>query len=163
MPVVFPDTDSTELKKCFTPDYTPAEVFRQGVFMDHIDNGIGGYWRPIYSTVLGKEIKNQHLKYDWGDLYVTKLVRSDPKLAHNKHSVKAGQSLRVWESKGWIDPRDPYGWLQWYCEYFGGRRIPNYDNYQIKRWISIKKRFGRLRNKTPAIKQTLLNWAIKSD
>ena len=30
----------------------------------------------------------------------------------NEYGVKFRTSLRFWESKGWIDKTDPYGWFQ---------------------------------------------------
>ena len=48
--------------------------------------------------------------------------------------------------KGWIFKEDPLGWFQWYCRFKMGRRLPNIDEIQIKRWknfnrhvIAIKK------------------------
>ena len=59
-------------------------------------------------------------------------------LKNNK--IKCGSSLRVWENKGWIREQDPYGWFQWYCRYYLGRRSKD-DERQIKRWNSIVNRF----------------------
>ena len=40
----------------------------------------------------------------------------------NKFGAKCGGSLGMWESSGWISSLDPYGWFQWYCRFFQGRR-----------------------------------------
>lgn len=164
MVVIFPDSDTNELIRSFKPDYTPYELFSQGVFMDHVnEQDIAGYWRPIYSTITGRNIKDDYKKYDWGDLQVDKLVTNKLDIRQNKYGVKAGQSLKTWEDNGWIKSPDPRGWVQWYCEFFAGRRIPGYDDMQIKRWINLKQRFCGIKNKSDTVKQTLLNWGINSE
>ena len=40
----------------FRPNLSPREMFELGSFG-------GTYWRPIYSSVTGKDYKNQHKKY----------------------------------------------------------------------------------------------------
>ena len=94
----------------------------------------------------------------------------------NKYGVKCGQTLAQWESKGWITKHDPYGWFQWYCQFFKGRRIEGEDERQIQRWLNFagpKGRFSqRLKNMvkhkntkpddpsiSPVIRQSLLHWA----
>ena len=92
----------------------------------------------------------------------------------NKYEVKCGTSLRFWENKGWISPIDPYGWFQWYCRYYLGRRCSD-DERQIKRWKSIVSRFKSIlvkiiKNKgakfndypiSPKIRQILLHWGYE--
>ena len=58
----------------------------------------------------------------------------------NKYKIKCGTSLRFWENKGWIHEQDPYGWFQWYCRYYLGRRSDDYER-QIARWNNIVNRF----------------------
>ena len=61
-----------------------------------------------------------------------------------KYGVKCGTSLRFWESKGWINNIDPYGWFQWYFRYGLGRRSRD-DKRKINRWKKIVSRFrGKL-------------------
>lgn len=79
--------------------------------------------------------------------------------------------------KGWINEDiDPYGWIQWYCHFWQGRRTID-DDRQIKRWKNISGENGRFRkqlqNKINSIgkndltvykgmRQTLLHWAFDS-
>jgi hypothetical protein len=141
----------------FQPDYTPYEVIKNGSFGST-------YFRPIYSQVTGKKYKDADLEFDWGDISRDKLIKpwNQYDVNSNKYKVKVGTTLEFWESKGWVHPQDPYGWFQWYCRYYAGRRTAD-DIRQIKRWIGIKNRFSKIKNKSPAVKQTLLHWGIKAD
>ena len=83
---------------------------------------------------------------------------------------------QFWEEKDWISKHDPYGWVEWYCNFYNGRRIKDEDERQIKRWLNFcgpKGRFKRsLINKikakgakyndhtiSPVIRQSLQHWA----
>lgn len=133
----------------FTPDLTPREIFELGSFG-------GTYWRPIYR---GKNYKDEYKKFDFlRDLDPRLLTNTEYDKSINKYKVKVGSSLETWEKSGWINPIDPYGWVQWYCNFYAGRRS-NDDDRQIKRWQSVKSRFTKV---TFAIRQTLQHWAISS-
>ena len=43
----------------------------------------------------------------------------------------------MWESSGWINPCDPYGWFQWYCWFYLGRRTSD-DERQIGRRLLLE-------------------------
>ena len=73
-----------------------------------------------------------------------------------------GTSLRFWESKGWINKIDPYGWFQWYFRYWKGRRSKD-DKRPVNRWKSIVNRYiGILKNKdSKNIRQISLHWCYE--
>ena len=81
----------------------------------------------------------------------------------NYYSVEGGTSLRFWESKGWINEIDPYGWFQWYFRYWKGRRNED-DERQINRWKRIVSRFVGILKKgkdSKKIRQILLHWCYE--
>lgn len=62
----------------------------------------------------------------------------------------------------WVTEHDPKGWLEWYQNYNAGRRIPDEDMRQIKRWANFKSRHGGpfITNPTARRGWALRNWAI---
>lgn len=172
-------TFSEELLKRFTPNLTPEEILRMGSFG-------GTYFRPIYSSVVKKNLKDQHLEYEkhgwFKNLDVKEYVTrswDDYNIKVNKYGVKAGSTLEAWESSGWITEYDPYGWFQWYCRFYCGRRCAD-DERQINRWIKYaSEKGGRWRRRliglcnkkdgvdsvdditiSPVIRQGLQHWAF---
>ena len=140
----------------------------------------GTYWRPIYSSIMNKKYKNVHRKFPskwWKGIPENYLSSSDYDISVNKYKVKVGTSLEFWEGKGWITKHDPYGWVQWYCNFYNGRRSPD-DERQIKRWKGVSGENGRFRkwlvtlilknnaewnddSISPKIRQTLQHWGYK--
>lgn len=157
----------------FKPNLTPYEIFALGSFG-------GTYWRPIYSTITKKGYKDVYLKYpELRNLPQEILTRYyfDYNKDINKYKVKVGSTLLFWEKKGWITRYHPYGWVQWYCDFYHGIRTPD-DRRQINRWLRTAGPKSRFRlnlinqikeNKTkynnykisPKIRQTLQHWAYK--
>jgi hypothetical protein len=135
----------------FKPELTPAQMLEMGVF--------GGK----YMTDCKKEFPKSWFR--------------KAKLCHQKHDpdlnffrVNASQPLKVWRDKGWIHPADPRGWFQWYCRYYLGRRMPEEDARQIRRWKAIRRHVAALKKYCPKGKldcrprqrQALLHWAYDS-
>ena len=156
----------------FNPNLSPSEIFQLGSFG-------GTYWRSIYSRVTKKHYKDQHKKYPpawWRGLSNNQLTNpwGNYDVSLNKYGKKVGTTLQFWEDKGWINPSHPYGWVQWYCDFFMGKRSED-DKRQIDRWMGLASENGRFRkwlvtqikNKngnyndehiSPAIRQTLQHW-----
>ena len=119
----------------FAPNKTPVEIINEGTFG-------GTYFRDIYSSVNSKWYRNSRKEFNFLRDIDPKLYSSNYYDANvNKYGVKCGTSLRFWENKGWIHKQDPYGWFQWYCRYYLGRRTDHDDERQIKRWNGIINRF----------------------
>ena len=141
----------------FKPNLTPKQILEKGSFG-------GTYFRVIHSNVTNityKNIKKKVLKEfpkEWFEnIDVDKYVfndKCDPSI--NKYKVKAGSSLKAWEDSGWITKIDPYGWFQWYCRFYNGRRSKD-DDRQVMRWVNYaSKEKGRWRRR-------LINMCIKKN
>lgn len=153
----------------FNPNLTPQEMFKLGIFG-------GSYYRDIHSSITGQDYTNQWKEFDWtADISPNLLSSSSPSAKLNKYKVLAGSSLLEWEQKEWIVEQDPYGWVQWYCRFYAGRRSPD-DKRQIKRWLNYTGPNGRFKKQLinklkaakakyddptifPVIRQGLLQWA----
>ncbi|MCA9347539.1 hypothetical protein KC930_03095 [Candidatus Saccharibacteria bacterium] len=135
----------------FKPQLTPKEMLDLGIF--------GGN----YFT----ETPNEFPK-TWFENVV--FSNNGAKKELNLFKVNASQPLSVWQRKGWIYFEDPKGWFLWYCRYYMGRRIPEEDQRQIKRWLAIKRHISQLQNSClagdiscqPKRRQALLHWAYDS-
>ena len=156
----------------FKPNLTPKEVLQLGSFG-------GTYFRPIYSSVTKLKYKDEawkELPSSWLEglnirTQVASLVYDNSK---NKYKVKCGASLEEWESSGWMRQQDPYGWFQWYCRFYQGRRTED-DQRQVGRWSKCAGPKGRWKNNliskcakagcgfdnfgiSPVVRQTLQHW-----
>jgi len=136
----------------FRPYLTPKEMLELGVF--------GGK----YLTDCQKEFPRS-----WFDRAKLSPDHHNDELNYfHKH---ASQPLSVWQEKGWInEEHDPRGWFQWYCRYYIGRRLPEEDARQIKRWRAIARHVAQVKKGCtkgdfscrPTQRQALLHWAYDS-
>jgi hypothetical protein len=135
----------------FKPELTPAQMLKLGVF--------GGK----YMTDCRKEFPASWFQG-------AKLSPHGFDKSLNFFGVNASQPLSEWRRKGWIHPDDPRGWFQWYCRYYMGRRMPEEDTRQIKRWKAIRRHIRQIqKNCEPGHltcrkrqRQALLHWAYDS-
>jgi hypothetical protein len=135
----------------FKPDLTPKQMLEMGVFCGK------------YMTDCKKEFPATWFEN-------AKLATEGKDCSLNYFGVSASQPLSEWVRKGWIHPDDPRGWFQWYCRYYMGRRIPDEDERQIKRWRAISRHAAQIAQNCrpgdlhcrPRQRQALLHWAYDS-
>ena len=147
----------------FKPNISPVEVIKKGAFG-------GTYFRDIYSSVVGKFYKNNLKEFKELESIDKRHYSSDfYDVSLNKYGVKCGTSLRFWESKGWINKIDPYGWFRWYFRYHLGRRSED-DQRQINRRKKVVSRFKGILVRmikngkdSPKIRQILFHWGYELD
>ncbi len=135
----------------FAPELTPPQMLELGVFAGK------------YMTDARDEFPKS-----WFARAKLSTERRNPKL--NCFGVDASQPLSIWRAKGWIHPDDPRGWFQWYCRYYMGRRLPEEDRRQIKRWKAMRRHIAQIRNNCDEgdlgcrrrQRQALMHWAYDS-
>lgn len=135
----------------FEPDLTPKQMLELGVF--------GGAYFDDVSEFPKEWFDNARISNS-----------GEPEADQNFFQIAASQPLQVWQEKGWIHPQDPLGWFQWYCRFTLGRRTPEEDVRQIKRWRAFSRHAGQIRaNCHPGDltcrrkqRQALLHWAYDS-
>ena len=131
----------------FSPKYTPQEMLAKGVFE-------GKYCNDC----------TNEFPEEW---YGAAKTNPTPDPLLNYFGIKSRQPLSVWQEKSWIYGPDPRGWFQWYCRYYLGRRLPEVDHIQIKRWKAFARHAGQIRANCypgdiycrPRQRQALLQWS----
>ena len=148
---VLTETPGKNFDPEFKPELSPQELLQLGIF--------GGK----YMTDCAAEFPEDWFKN-------AKLSPEKRNANLNYFKINASLPLKVWREKGWIYYEDPRGWFQWYCRYYLGRRIPEEDKRQIKRWKAMKRHIGAVKkycqpgdvNCRRKQKQALLHWAYDS-
>src|SRR6056297_1569109 len=115
----------------FNPEITPKDMLELGVFC-------GKYMTDCRDEFPDEWFENAKLSPEKRDCNI------------NFFKVDASMSLSHWRKKGWIYEEDPRGWFQWYCRYYMGRRIPEEDKRQIKRWKGIRRHVAAVRKNCDA-------------
>jgi len=156
----------------FSPQLTPQQMLEKGVFEGrYINNDTAEYPREWYEAALARK----------------KLSPENADEQINMFKIKSRLPLSQWRLNGWIPSSkkvtrrrqydilsssknpDTKGWFQWYCRYFIGRRLPELDTVQKKRWIAFTRHAGAVRKNCtagdlqcrPRQRQALLQWAYR--
>jgi hypothetical protein len=135
----------------FKPELTPAEMLSLGVFCGK------------YMTDCRKEFPANWFKK-------AKLSSKGRDCSLNYFGVDASRPLSEWRANGWLHDDDPRGWFQWYCRYYMGRRMPEEDRRQIRRWKAFRRHINQIKMNCepgdpfcrPRQRQALLHWAYDS-
>lgn len=136
--------------EAFHPFYSPRQMLEMGIFE-------GKYCNDCIHELPREWFRNAR-------------ISEVPDPALNYFGIKSRQPLSVWRQKGWVYEPDPRGWFQWYCRYYLGRRLPELDHIQIKRWKAFTRHAGQIRaNCEPGDifcrrrqRQALLQWSHNS-
>lgn len=150
------EAESKNFDPKFKPELTPKQMLELGIF--------GG----VYFFGSKKLIPSDLPKSWFAKAKLAPDVNRRKEL--NYFGVFASQPMRVWQKKGWISPLDPYGWFQWYCRYYLGRRTAEEDSRQIKRWLAMKRHISQIINNCHkgdlschrGQRQAVLHWAYDS-
>ncbi|MBP6880294.1 hypothetical protein KBC31_01545 [Candidatus Saccharibacteria bacterium] len=142
----------TNKNEGFQPELTPKQMLELGIFG-------GNYFAA-------KDI--EEFPKGWFKNVKMNFTKTDKML--NYFEVNASQSREEWQRKGWIFDIDPLGWVQWYFRYYQGRRVPEMDEIQIKRWWQMKRHIAQIEKNCQKgdlacrrrQRQALLHWAYDS-
>lgn len=126
--------------KYFSTCYSPLRMIELGVF-GHGYFGIKDVKEEEFSKILNSipdfsRQVNEEIK--------SKILLFPQNFSLNRYGIRAGLDHDSWIENKWIHEDDPYGWLNWYIQFYYGRRHRD-DFRQINRFRSfVKRHWGML-------------------
>lgn len=137
-----------QFDESFKPELTPPQMLALGVFEGHYLNDC-----------------RSEFPSSWFEK--ASLSPQKPNPLVNYFHIHSRLPLSEWQKRGWILEPDPRGWFQWYCRYYMGRRLPEIDKIQIKRWRAFKRHKAQVEKNCHLMdlscrarqRQALLQWA----
>jgi len=148
-------------KESFYPLLSPREVIEAGSFGGSYFGMLDLRTNGDYNNMFNEIFNGLDISLYEGETYKPRL---------NKFKTRSGMPYEYWKEKGWMHEDDPYGWFEWYCKYYLGRRHED-DKRQIQRWKEFCGINGRWRKLiyrkiyesgrwdiSPRIQQSLLHW-----
>ena len=147
------DSDGNKIKyDGFNPKYNPGQMLKMGVFE-------------------GKYCNDQIFEFPKEWFKLSKLSPEKADHTINYFGIKSRLNLQEWKRKKWVpchkNDKDKRGWFEWWCRYWLGRRMPEVDIIQVKRWRAFNRHYGQFIKNTkgkgndihPRRRQALLQWS----
>ena len=164
---ILEETPGTNFQEDFKPHFTPGQMLRLGVFEGkYLNDCTEEFPSEWFLDALAMDA----LRPQGADVQV------------NLFKINSRLPLSEWKRYGWVASSqksnrypslskstnpDERGWFQWFCRYWMGRRIPELDAVQIKRWKAFARHSGAVKKNCksgdlecrPRQRQALLQWS----